>query len=87
MINIYLVRKVFSLGEEILYRLPPIKSVYRAFRDFFYFFSLCKEGLGQEVSVMTISLFTKMTFYTFQLMGSLEFSIKKSLIFEKGLLP
>ena len=51
MMNAYLVRKLFSLGEEILYRLPLIKSVYRAFRDFFDFFSPNKEGLGQVVSV------------------------------------
>ena len=51
MMNAYLVRKLFSLGEAILYRLPLIKSVYRAFRDFFDFFSPNKEGLGQVVSV------------------------------------
>ena len=51
MMNAYLVRKLFSLGEEVLYRLPLIKSVYRAFRDFFDFFSPNKEGLGQVVSV------------------------------------
>ncbi|MCK4866338.1 MAG: DUF502 domain-containing protein [Gammaproteobacteria bacterium] len=51
MMNAYLVRKVFSLGEEVLYRLPLIKSVYRAFRDFFDFFSPSKEGLGQVVAI------------------------------------
>jgi len=51
MMNAYLVRKAFSLGENLLYRLPLIKSVYRAFRDFFDFFSPSKEGLGQVVSV------------------------------------
>lgn len=51
MMNAYLVRKLFSLGEELLYRLPLIKSVYRAFRDFFDFFSPNKEGLGQVVAV------------------------------------
>ncbi len=51
MMNAYLVRKVFSLGEEVLYRLPLIKSVYRAFRDFFDFFSPNKEGLGQVVAI------------------------------------
>ena len=51
MMNAYLVRKLFSLGENLLYRLPLIKSVYRAFRDFFDFFSPNKEGLGQVVSV------------------------------------
>lgn len=51
MMNAYLVRKLFSLGEELLYRLPLIKSIYRAFRDFFDFFSPSKEGLGQVVAV------------------------------------
>jgi len=51
MMNAYLVRKLFSLGEDILYRLPLIKSVYRAFRDFFDFFSPNKEGLGQVVAI------------------------------------
>ncbi len=54
MMNAYLVRKLFSLGEDVLYRLPLIKSIYRAFRDFFDFFSPNKEGLGQVVAV-TIS--------------------------------
>jgi len=51
MMNAYLVRKLFSLGEEVLYRLPLIKSVYRAFRDFFDFFSPNKEGLSQVVAI------------------------------------
>lgn len=51
LMNAYLVRKLFSLGEQVLYRLPLIKSVYRAFRDFFDFFSPNKEGLGQVVAV------------------------------------
>ncbi len=51
MMNAYLVRKLFSLGEKVLYRLPLIKSVYRAFRDFFDFFSPNKEGLGQVVAI------------------------------------
>ena len=51
MMNAYLVRKLFSFGEQVLYRLPLIKSIYRAFRDFFDFFSPNKEGLGQVVSV------------------------------------
>lgn len=51
MMNAYLVRKLFSFGEQLLYRLPLIKSVYRGFRDFFDFFSPNKEGLGQVVAV------------------------------------
>ena len=46
-----LIRKLFSFGEQILYRLPLIKTVYRAIRDLFDFFSPKKEGLGQVVAV------------------------------------
>jgi len=51
LMNAYLVRKLFSLGEQVLYHLPLIKSIYRAFRDFFDFFSPNKEGLGEVVAV------------------------------------
>jgi len=51
MMNAYLIRKLFSFGEQALYRLPLIKPIYRAFRDFFDFFSPDKEGLGQVVSI------------------------------------
>jgi len=47
----YLIRRVFALGEKVLYRLPLIKSVYRAFRDLFDFMSPKKNGLGQVVAV------------------------------------
>ena len=47
----YLIRRVFALGEKLLYRLPLIKSVYRAFRDLFDFMSPKKNGLGQVVAV------------------------------------
>lgn len=47
----YLIRRVFALGEKLLYRLPLIKSIYRAFRDLFDFMSPTKEGLGQVVAV------------------------------------
>jgi uncharacterized membrane protein len=46
-----LIRKLFTFGEKILYRLPLIKTVYRAIRDLFDFFSPTKDGLGQVVAV------------------------------------
>ena len=46
-----LVRQLFNFGEKILYRLPLIKTVYRAMRDLFEFFTPKKEGLGQVVAV------------------------------------
>jgi len=51
MMNAYMVRKIFALGEQLLYQLPLIKTVYRAFRDFFDFFSPKKEQFGQVVAV------------------------------------
>jgi len=51
MMNAYMVRQLFMLGEQLLYRLPLIKTVYRAFRDFFDFFSPKKEQFGQVVAV------------------------------------
>lgn len=45
-----LVRQLFAFGEKILYRLPLIKTVYRAMRDLFDFFSPKQEGLGQVVA-------------------------------------
>jgi len=51
MMNAYMVRQLFALGEQVLYRLPLIKTVYRAFRDFFDFFSPKKEQFGQVVAV------------------------------------
>ncbi|MES0328435.1 MAG: DUF502 domain-containing protein [Gammaproteobacteria bacterium] len=47
----YLVRRVFGWGEKLLYRLPLIKSIYRAFRDLFDFMSPKKEGMGEVVAV------------------------------------
>jgi len=51
MMNAYVVRQLFMLGEQLLYRLPLIKTVYRAFRDFFNFFSPKKEQFGQVVAL------------------------------------
>lgn len=51
LMNAYVGRQLFMLGEQMLYRLPLIKSVYRAFRDFFDFFSPKKESFGQVVAL------------------------------------
>ncbi len=45
------VRQLFALGEQILYKLPLIKTIYRVMRDLFDFFSPKKEGFGQVVIV------------------------------------
>ena len=46
------VRHLFALGEQILYKLPLIKTIYRVMRDLFDFFSPKKEGFGQVVIVI-----------------------------------
>lgn len=51
LMNAYLVRKLFELSEKALYKLPLIRTIYSAFRDFFDFFSPKKKGLGQVVAV------------------------------------
>jgi len=56
LMNAYMVRQLFALGEQVLYRLPLIKTVYSAFRDFFDFFSPKKESFGQVVAVTVNSM-------------------------------
>ena len=46
-----LVRQLFNFSESILYRVPIIKSIYRAIRDLFDFFSPKKEQFGRVVIV------------------------------------
>lgn len=54
LMNAYIVRQLFALGEQVLYHLPLIKTIYRAFRDFFNFFRPKQDQFGQVVAV-TIS--------------------------------
>ncbi|MDH5472339.1 MAG: DUF502 domain-containing protein [Gammaproteobacteria bacterium] len=52
MMRAYIVQRLFAQSEKILYRMPLIKTVYRAFRDFFNFFSSSnKKEYDQVVSV------------------------------------
>ena len=46
-----LVRQLFAFGENILYHLPIIKTVYSAIRDLFDFFSPKKDSFGRVVIV------------------------------------
>lgn len=52
LMHAYIVRWIFSKGEELLYHMPLVKSVYRAMRDFFAYFSpTAKKEFQQVVSV------------------------------------
>ena len=46
-----LVRQLFAFGENILFHLPIIKTVYRAIRDLFDFFTPKKESFNRVVIV------------------------------------
>lgn len=46
-----LVRQLFAFGEDLLYHLPIIKTVYRAMRDLFDFFSPKQDTFGRVVIV------------------------------------
>jgi uncharacterized membrane protein len=48
----YVVQRLFAKGEQLLYHVPLIKSVYGAIRDFFNYFSpATKKEFEQVVSV------------------------------------
>jgi uncharacterized membrane protein len=51
LMNAYLVRRLFAFGEQIVFKLPLIKTVYRAMRDLFDFFSPKKDAYDQVVTV------------------------------------
>ena len=46
-----LIRQLFAFSESIVYRLPIIKSIYRAIRDLLDFFSPKKDSFGRVVLV------------------------------------
>jgi uncharacterized membrane protein len=47
----YVVRQLFAFGEDLLLKLPFIKSIYRSLRDFFDFLSPKDKKPGQVVAV------------------------------------
>ena len=51
MMKAIIVRQLFVFSEQIVYKLPLIKTVYRAIRDLFDFLSPKKDGLGKVVTV------------------------------------
>ncbi len=54
LMHAYLVQRVFSLGEALLYRLPLIKTIYRAIRDFFDYFSPQSRKEFEQVVAVSI---------------------------------
>ena len=54
LMHAYIVRRLFAWGEQILYHVPIIKTVYRAIRDFFDYFSPGKEKEFEQVVAVSI---------------------------------
>jgi uncharacterized membrane protein len=52
LMHAYVVQQLFARGEQVLYRMPLIKSMYKAIRDFFQYFSpTTKKEFEQVVAV------------------------------------
>lgn len=54
LMHAYLIRRLFEKGEQIIYHMPLVKSVYRAIRDFFDYFSPSAKKEFQQVVAVTI---------------------------------
>jgi len=50
----YVVQRLFTMGEQLFYRMPLIKTVYRAIRDFFDYFSPAKKKEFEQVVAISI---------------------------------
>jgi uncharacterized membrane protein len=54
LMHAYVVQRLFTRAENMLYHVPVIKSVYRAIRDFFDFFSPAKQKDFHQVVAVTL---------------------------------
>jgi len=60
LMHTYVVSQLFAKGEQLLYRMPLIKSVYGAIRDFFQYFSPTKKKEFEQVVAVTFESGMKM---------------------------
>ncbi len=54
MMHAYVVQRLFALGEQLIYRTPIIKSVYRSLRDFLDYFSPDKQKEFDQVVAVSV---------------------------------
>ena len=54
LMHAYVVQRLFAWGEEVLYHVPVIKTVYRSIRDFFDYFSPARKDEFQQVVAVSI---------------------------------
>ena len=54
LMHAYVVQRLFAWGEQVLYHVPVIKTVYRSIRDFFDYFSPARKDEFQQVVAVTV---------------------------------
>ena len=54
LMHAYVVQRLFAWGEQVLYHVPVIKTVYRSIRDFFDYFSPARKDEFQQVVAVSI---------------------------------
>ena len=54
LMHAYVFQRLFARGERLLYHMPLIKTVYRAMRDFFDYFSPSSKKEFEQVVAVTI---------------------------------
>jgi uncharacterized membrane protein len=55
LMHAYLIQRLFSLGEQLFYRMPVVNSVYRSIRDFFDYFSPDRKKEFEQVVAVSIA--------------------------------
>ena len=54
LMHAYVVQRLFAWGEQVLFHVPVIKTVYRSIRDFFDYFSPARKDEFQQVVAVSI---------------------------------
>ena len=54
LMHAYVVQRLFAWGEQVLYHVPVIKTVYRSIRDFFHYFSPARKDEFEQVVAVSI---------------------------------
>ncbi len=54
LMHAYLVQRLFSIAEQVLYKMPLVRSIYGAISDFFNYFSPRKQREFEQVVAVTM---------------------------------
>ena len=54
LMHAYMVQRLFAWGEQVLYHLPVIRTVYRSIRDFLDYFSPARKEEFQQVVAVSL---------------------------------